>query len=393
MGVFDFVKNGARQLFVARPDHKKHLIVYKHPDGNIPLGNRVTVDQDECAVFFRDGRAVGVLGPGQTPVDAHNIPFLAPIINAFTGGNALLAEIYFVKTTPVRGVTFGGSAGDIVDPSTKLQVPLRIFGEFAVQVTDPMRFVVGYAGQAAAADDNDLVLKWIRDKFLMSVATVLTGLCEAEHKSVRNVLNDRERLAQAFMARAPNLDEVGIRIVEMGKLEPNVAPEHMQMLRDAENSLAQEELSVRKKQIAVEGARAEAQARQFALDQQFQQEYRNVQGLAGGNLGAYAGARMAMGAAEGMATHGVGEGVAGLGAQLAMGAGIGQVMGQVMGQQAATAAAVGAACAACGHAQAPGKFCRECGAPMAAAPKACPSCHAQLEGAAKFCAACGARVG
>jgi membrane protease subunit (stomatin/prohibitin family) len=420
MGVFNFVKQGARQLFVARPDDKKHLIVYKHPDQNIPLGNRVTIDQDECAVFFKNGVVMGVLGPGQAPIDAQNIPFLAPLINSFTGGNALIAELFFVKTMPVRGITFGGPAGDIVDPSTGFQVPIRIFGEFAVQVVDPARFVIGYVGQAAAAQDNDTVLKWVRDRFLNSVTTVLTELCELEEKSVRLVVNNKERLAQAFMQRTPNLNEIGIRIVEMGKLEPNIPEEYMQQLRAAEKELADARRDVKKKQIAVEGARAQAEARQFELDQQFNQEFRNVQGLAGGNLQNFAAARMMMGAGQGMAEHGPGGGIAALGAQMAMGVGMAGAMQQGfagaqnpvgpavvpqgvplgtgampgappgVGAPGGTTSASEVACGACNHRQPPGKFCRECGTALAPVKRFCTSCGTDVPPNAKFCHACGA---
>ncbi len=46
-------------MMVARPDSQKSLIVYKHPDQNIPMYSQLTVDSDECAVFFKDGRVVG----------------------------------------------------------------------------------------------------------------------------------------------------------------------------------------------------------------------------------------------------------------------------------------------------------------------------------------------
>src|SRR5579872_4660483 len=64
MGVFDFVKNGVREMMIARPDNQKSLIVYKHPDQNFPMYSQLTVDSDECCVFFKDGRVVGVLPPG-----------------------------------------------------------------------------------------------------------------------------------------------------------------------------------------------------------------------------------------------------------------------------------------------------------------------------------------
>ena len=47
MGVFDFVKQGVQEMMIARPDHLKNLIVYKHPDQNVPLYSQLTVDSDE----------------------------------------------------------------------------------------------------------------------------------------------------------------------------------------------------------------------------------------------------------------------------------------------------------------------------------------------------------
>src|SRR5215813_9637347 len=172
MGVFDFVRNGVREMMIARPDQLKHLIVYKHPDQNIPMYSQLTVDSDECAVFFKDGRVVGVLPPGRHTLQTQNIPFLNQIVNNFTGGQVFISEIYFVKTTPVRSIPFGGPIGDMLDPLTGEQVIPRIFGEMSVVVTDPVRFVVGYVGQAAAGD-NDTVLAWIKGLFMNGVKTTL----------------------------------------------------------------------------------------------------------------------------------------------------------------------------------------------------------------------------
>src|ERR1043165_8600069 len=72
MGVMDFVKNGVREMMIARPDHFKHLIVYKHPDQNFPFWSQLTVDSDECCVFFKDGKVVGVLLPGRHPLAPQN---------------------------------------------------------------------------------------------------------------------------------------------------------------------------------------------------------------------------------------------------------------------------------------------------------------------------------
>ena len=52
MGIFDFVKQGTQEMCIARPDAMKQLIVYKHPDQTVPMYAQLTIDSDECAVFF-----------------------------------------------------------------------------------------------------------------------------------------------------------------------------------------------------------------------------------------------------------------------------------------------------------------------------------------------------
>jgi membrane protease subunit (stomatin/prohibitin family) len=403
MGVMDFVRNGVREMMIARPDHLKHLIVYKHPDQNIPMYSQLTVDSDECAVFFKDGKVVGVLPPGRHTMQSQNIPFLNNIIHSFTGGNVFIAEVYFVKTAPVRSVPFGGPIGDMLDPLTGEQVIPRIFGEFSLVVTDPVRFIVGYSGQAATGD-NDFVLQWIKGLFMNGVKTTLGELCEVEGKSVLQCVALTNKLAQAFVNKSPDLNDIGVRILQMGQFNINFSEEDRQRLVEANAEIARAQRQVRIKQIGVAGAQAEAQAKQFELDQKFNQDARYVQQLAG-NYQNYAAGQAMMGAGQGMAAHGVGGGVAGMGAQMAVGVSMGNAMagafqaqpqfGGPASQQQPQFSPGGATvtCAKCSTKQPGGRFCAECGTPLAQPKKFCTGCGTELGPTAKFCANCGTPAG
>lgn len=401
MGIFNFVQNGVREMMIARPDQFHGLIVYKHPDTNIPMYSQLTVASDECAVFFKDGHVVGVLPTGRHTLSTQNIPFLNSIITSFTGGNVFIAQVFFVKTTPLRRIPFGGSCGEVVDPNTGLQVPIRMFGEFSVVVTDPVRFVVGYVGQASAGD-NEEVLRWVTDKFINSVGTVLTELARAENESLLNVINNREKLATTFVQRAPVLADLGVRILEISKIEPNVPEEHMAEIRAKMKELADAKWDVKKKRIAIEAAAAEAEAKQFELDQKFKQDSRYVKELAGSYQG-YAAGQAMMGAGQGMATHGVGDGgMAGAGMQMAMGVNMAQGMAAGMAAPAAAygppptsqaqAPGIVVTCGSCNTQQPGGKFCQECGTTLAQPKKYCHSCGGELLAQAKFCAGCGTKA-
>ena len=398
MGVMDFVKNGVREMMIARPDHFKHLIVYKHPDQNFPFWSQLTVDSDECAVFFKDGKVVGVLPPGRHTMSTQNIPFLNNIVNKFTGGDVFISEIYFVKTSPVRSIPFGGPIGDMIDPLTQEQVVPRIFGEFSLVVTDPVRFIIGYTGQAAQGD-NDQILHWVKGLFMNGVKTTLGELCEVEGKSVLQAVSLTTKLSQAFVANAPDLNDIGIRILQMGQFNLNFSEDDRQRLVAANAEVA-------KANRGVKIAEAAAKAKQFELDQKYNQDAKYVQNLAG-NYQNYAVGQAIMGAGQGMATHGVdGGGIAGAGIQMAMGVNMANQMAGGMqggGQQPQfnpqqppapnfTPGGAQVVCAKCQTKQPGGKFCQECGNALAQPKKFCTGCGGEMVAGQKFCANCGTSV-
>jgi len=390
MGVFDFVKQGVREMMIARPDNLKSLIVYKHPDQNFPMYSQLTVDSDECAVFFKDGRPIGQLPPGRHTLQTQNIPFLGQIVTNFTGGQVFISEIFFVKTAPVRSIPFGGPIGEMIDPLLQVVVCPRIFGEFSLVVVDPLRFIVGYSGQAATGD-NDFILSWVKGLFMIGVKTTIGELCEVEGKSLLQSVSLTGKLAQACIAHVPDLADIGVKILQMGPPNLNFSDEDRKSLVEAQAEIGQAQ-----RDIGI--AKAKAQANQFALDQKFGQDARYVQQLAG-NYQNYAAGQAMMGAGQGMAEHGVGGGIAGVGAQMAVGMSMGGAMaGQFQapppggGQQPQfppQPTGLTVTCVKCNAKQPGGKFCAECGTPLSQPKKFCVGCGGELAGGAKFCPGCG----
>lgn len=321
MGIMDFVKAGVKEMMLARPDDKKSLIVWKWPDQNIPMFSQLTVDSDECAVFFKNGQCFGVLPGGQRhTLSTQNLPFLNNFVNEFTGGNMFIAEIFFVKTTPVRSIPVGGPIGDMIDPLTGEMVSPRMFGEFSVVVTDPAKFIIGYVGQAAAGD-NDAVLDWVKGLFLMGVKQTLGEVCEVEGKSVLQTVSLTQQLAQRFVQRCVSLEDIGMRVHQMGNFNINFNADDKKRLQDANAEVA-------KAQRLIKVREAEAKANQFGLDQKFGQDQKYVQQLAGNYNNYMAGQAMVTGAG-----NPGGSGMAAMGAQMAAGQMMSQQMMNPQGQQ------------------------------------------------------------
>lgn len=387
MGIMDFIRQGTREMMIARPDAAKRYIVYKHPEQTIPMYSQLTVDADEAAVFFRDGSLVGVLrtaGAGQRhTLSTGNIPFLSSLVDSFTGGNIFVTDLYFVTMRPFRGARFGGTLPPIKDPELEITLTPRIYGEYAWQIVAPDRFMVGYHG-LGGTQSNEQVERWITTKFMNAVKKTLPQFIIRQKIEVQHLAAYHDEIGQMFMQKCDDLSEIGVRFVELGDFTINFDDDDQKRLEEAQARYA--DLKVKK---------------------------RAKEELGGGNYLHYAAGEAMLGAGQGLAKGG-GEGGGAMqgGAGLGMGFAMAQMFANQVQQphgyprqgypppqgyapQAAPPAPAGGAvtCSSCNASVPAGRFCAECGAPLAPPqPKPCPACTTVAPPGAKFCANCGTKL-
>lgn len=373
MGLFDFVKKGAQEMFIARPDEAKDLLVYKWPDRTIPMKAQITVGQDECALFYKDGKFVGRLDAGRHTLETQNIPFLSLIMDSFTGGNVLMAEVWFVMLREVGGMQFGGRIGDVEDPKSGMAIGTMVHGDFSIQVEDPMK-VIGFFGQRSWSTDDEFT-GWFKNQLLKVIRDRIAELMVKQNIPILNVTSGAltEEIEQTVIEGCkPHLSPYGMKVVRLGNFVVAIKDEDDAQLKQLYKDAAQ---------IRMAGG------------------MQGYQQLAAG--------KAMMGAGEGMAKGG-GDGGGGSNPMLG-GAGLGVGMGmaamfnqnaqnqqQPPQQQQPTAPAGGVGqvtCGKCGMKTAPGKFCAECGQALAEKKAFCSECGKPMNPGAKFCGECGAKQG
>src|SRR5712664_2808556 len=162
MGIF---RQEVKREFIARPDTAKGQILFKWPDRNIRKLSQLTVEQDELAVFFRDGRVQGTVMPGRATLDSSEIPFLGLLVDAASGGNLFKTELYFISTREFPNLPFGGMVDNVVDPETGLAIGLRVFGEYSLKEAEPQSLIVNLVGTQNLST-NEQITDWIREQVL-----------------------------------------------------------------------------------------------------------------------------------------------------------------------------------------------------------------------------------
>jgi len=137
---------------VEYPSEMADELVHRFPEvgvADLRLGSQVIVRESQRAVFFRDGHALDVLGPGRHTISTANIPFLIDLIGkAFNDRTPFTAEVYYVSMKEFVDRRWGTPQPILVrNPGMGLGVALlQGFGTYSFQVKDAQQFVTQIVG-------------------------------------------------------------------------------------------------------------------------------------------------------------------------------------------------------------------------------------------------------
>lgn len=190
---------------VEYPNEMRDEIVHRFPEmgaGNFRIGSQVIVRESQSAVFFRDGNALDVFGPGRHTIVTYNVPLLIDKIGKlFNEKTPFPAEVYFVSMREFADRKWGTPQPIIVrNPNMGLGVALlQGFGSYSFQVSDPQQFVTQVVGAQGAYRTGDIENRM--RSMLLSKLQDLLGETAAKH-SVPELIGLTEELGAGVRAKA-----------------------------------------------------------------------------------------------------------------------------------------------------------------------------------------------
>jgi len=330
-------------------------LVYRFPDSDeIKMGAQLIVSESQSAVFFRDGKALDVFGPGRHTLTTMNMPVLTKLMSwPFGFKSPFTAQVYFVSRRIFTNQKWG-TREPVVFRDTEFQmVRLRAFGVYSMRCNQPQIFVNTVVGTQQRFSTSDI------EGFLREI--IVSRLNDVLGETIKTLLDlpkYYDELGVALKTRVKDdFDRYGIELVDF-YINSITPPEEVQKLIDERSGMA-----------------------------------------AVGDMNQYM--RFKASQAMGDAAKNEGGGAAGQGMGLGMGAGLGMMLpGMVaqsmqQGQQAQQvpgAAPAGPICPKCRFQLAPGaQFCSNCGSKLAANIQ-CPKCNTTLPPESKFCSGCGSAI-
>lgn len=187
------------------PNEMQDELIHRFPEGeagDFRIGSQVIVRESQTAVFFRDGKALDVFGPGRHTITTANIPLLIGLVKkAFDDKTPFPAEVYFVSRREFPDEKWGTPQPIIVkNPGMGLGVALlKGFGTYGYQISEPQQFVTQLVGAQGVFRTADIETR-LRHILLTNMTDLLGET--AKTNDITNLVGMLNEISASVRAKA-----------------------------------------------------------------------------------------------------------------------------------------------------------------------------------------------
>jgi len=177
-------------------------IAYRFPKMSLKYGSQVIVKENQYGVFFRDGKAYDVFGPGRHTITSNNVPLLTAALQKIgLIGDIYECEVVYISNSQFRG-NFGGTAYSAPSGDIKYQAELGFFGYTLYKVEEPRLFVNEFFGNRNASTSKDIenyVRGFINERVIdefgdMDIFTLVKNVDETTDKVALKISDEAARI-------------------------------------------------------------------------------------------------------------------------------------------------------------------------------------------------------
>lgn len=195
--------------------------VWKHPIEDFNFGSQLIVHESQEAIFFKDGQALDMFGPGRYTLETQQLPLLEKIYSLPTDTEGTFhSEVYFINKTVQMAIKWGTpDKVRFIDPLTGVPLALGASGEMNIQVSNSRRLLTRLIGtmKGIAWEEREGFSKSLRSSFRPLIAnavkTNLPAVIKSEAIDLLEIDEKLDIISNSLISKIlPGFEEYGITI-------------------------------------------------------------------------------------------------------------------------------------------------------------------------------------
>ena len=188
------------------------VFVWKHPCEDFNLGTQLIVHESQEALFYMNGHALDLFGPGKHVLETENIPLLRKVSNLPTYGKTPYhCEIYYINKTDQMAIRWGtDSKVQYIDPTYKFPLSIGANGEMSLAVHDSRNLVVQLVGTELLLTREKMV-SYFRSFLMTKVKTYLAQVMREKALNIFEIDEQMELFSEEIHKKlVPDFLDYGI---------------------------------------------------------------------------------------------------------------------------------------------------------------------------------------
>lgn len=154
--------------------------IWKHPSEDFNSLTQLIVHESQEAIFFMNGQALDLFGPGRYTLETQNIPKIGKVLNRTTGGETPFhCEVYFINKTEQMSIKWGtDSKVQYIEPTYGFPISIGASGEMSLRAEDSRKLLLKLVGTENFLGQQKLI-SFFRSFLMTRVKTYIAQVIKA----------------------------------------------------------------------------------------------------------------------------------------------------------------------------------------------------------------------
>ena len=228
-------KDGLASIIKYEGDNQ--TLIWKHPIEDFNYGSQLIVHESQEAIFFKDGQALDLFGPGRYTLETQQLPLLEKVYQLPTDTEGTFhSEIYFINKTVQMSIKWGTpDKVRFIDPLTGVPLELGASGNLNLQVDNSRKLLIKLIGtmkgisweeeegftKSLQASFRPLISNAVKTNLPVVIKNEAIDLLEIDEKL--DIISDnlREKILPGFEEYGLTIPQFYVTTVVLPENDPN----------------------------------------------------------------------------------------------------------------------------------------------------------------------------